>query len=245
MVYAPIVPLVLIQIMLRPLWPGIQNLFDDWANVAYYSTYLLLGALLAAWPALESALHRERKRALAVAGAATAVLFAALMTGAQSPSILLAGSAVAGWCFIVAALGFAHARLNVRSAWLDYLSESAFPVYLLHQTAIVFLGYGIVRLDLGIAPKFVLLSTAALAATLLTYHGLVRPFALPRWLLGMKPKACALRARPRVAPAPRAAAAILLVLLTAVPAAASTLEGRWYAEGSATTGRVCRGPAGR
>ena len=41
------------------IWPGIQNLYDDWANVAYYSTYLIAGFLLAWSPALE----RRRRRA--------------------------------------------------------------------------------------------------------------------------------------------------------------------------------------
>ena len=40
-------PLVVIQLLLRERWPGVQNLYDDWANFAYYTTYLFAGFLLA------------------------------------------------------------------------------------------------------------------------------------------------------------------------------------------------------
>ena len=39
--YVPALPLALIQVVLRPYWPGVQNLYDDWANFAYYSTFLI------------------------------------------------------------------------------------------------------------------------------------------------------------------------------------------------------------
>src|SRR5262249_14765478 len=33
-VYAPMVPLAIIQVTMRERWPGLQNLIDDWANFA-------------------------------------------------------------------------------------------------------------------------------------------------------------------------------------------------------------------
>jgi len=122
------------------------------------------------------------------------------------------------------------------------LRESAFPVYVLHQAAIVLPGYFIIRLDLGIAAKFGLLLVVSLAITLATYQWLVRPFALTRFLLGMRPKACPLR-KP-VALSASAAALLLAVLGAAVAARASgaTPVGVWYAEGG--TARVQIEPCG-
>jgi surface polysaccharide O-acyltransferase-like enzyme len=48
--YAPLVPLVLVQTTLRFRWPGVQNLYDDWANFTYYSLFFILGFLLARQP---------------------------------------------------------------------------------------------------------------------------------------------------------------------------------------------------
>ena len=52
-VYAPILPLAVIQVTMRERWPGLQNLIDDWANFTYYSTFLIAGFLLARFPRLE------------------------------------------------------------------------------------------------------------------------------------------------------------------------------------------------
>jgi hypothetical protein len=185
-IYLPIVPLALVQVTLRPHWPGLQNLYDDWANVGYYGIYLLAGFSLARHPALERAVHREWRRALGVGLAATVVLLLGVLGILAAPSVLLAGSAVAGWCFVVALLGAAHRFLQPVTAGLPYLTESAFPVYWLHQSAIVLLGYPILHLELGIAAKYALLLVASVSATLVVYHFVVRRLAIARLCVGMK-----------------------------------------------------------
>jgi uncharacterized protein (DUF2147 family) len=168
-----------------------------------------------------------------VAGIVTAVLLVAVLGVLRSPTVLLVGSAVAGWCFVVALLGIGRRFFTSSSPVLTYLSESAFPVYVLHQAAIILPGYWIVRLPLGITAKFVLLLVVSVAVTLATYQWLVRPFGVSRFLLGMRPKLCPLR-RP-VAVAPSAAAGLLLALGLFVGgrASAATPVGIWYAEGGA------------
>jgi len=104
-----------------------------------------------------------------------------------SPTLLAVSAAVVGWSLIVALLGLAHSCLTRTNAVLDYLRESAFPVYILHQMEIVCIGYGIIQLPLGMAAKYVLLLTAAFAATLATYHLIVRPISILRFAFGMKP----------------------------------------------------------
>ena len=242
-VYLPVVPLAVIQLTMRSRWPGIYNLYDDWANVAYYSVFLVAGFLLACHPALERLVAREWKRSLAVAGLATAVLLMAVLGVLRSPIVLLVGSAVAGWCFVVALLGIGQRFFTGSGPALAYLSESAFPVYVLHQAGIVLPGYFIVRLPLGIAAKFGLLLAVSVAVTLAAYQWLVRPFAMSRFLLGMRPKVCPLR-RPV---ALSASAAVLLLLALGLVmggrASAASPVGIWYAEGGAA--KVAIEPCGK
>ena len=108
----------------------------DWLRVLAVYLYLVAGFLLACHPMLERLVQREWKRSLAVGLGATAVLLLALLGIAASPAVLLIGSAVAGWCFVVALVGLAHQFLTTSGPALRYLSESAFPVYVLHQAAI-------------------------------------------------------------------------------------------------------------
>lgn len=210
-IYGPLVPLLLAQLLLRPHWPGIQNLYDDWANVAYYSTFLLAGVLLARHPALETIVVEERRRTLAIAVATTLVLLLVVLGVVTSPIVPLAGSAIAAWCFVLTLLGHARAWRLPDGPVLAYLAESAFPVYVLHQLAVVAIGYWIVGLGLGVAAKFLVLVVASLAATLATYHLLVRPLPPLRFAFGMRPRVCPLR----LAEPARAAVAIALVLLAA------------------------------
>jgi glucan biosynthesis protein C len=233
MVYLPIIPLAVIQLTMRSRWPGIYNLYNDWANVAYYSVYLVAGFLLACHPMLERLVQGEWKRSLVIGLGATAVLLLAVLGIGASPAVLLVGSAVAGWCFVVAILGLAHQFLTASGPALRYLSESAFPVYVLHQAAIVLPGYFLIGLPMGVGAKFVLLLLLSVSLTLAVYQWLVRPFAVPRFLLGMKPKVCPVR-RP-VALSASAAAILLAVIDLSLPArsVAATPLGLWYAEGGA------------
>jgi uncharacterized protein (DUF2147 family) len=113
------------------------------------------------------------------------------------------------------------------------VTESAFPVYWLHQSAIVLIGALIIPLQLGIAAKYALLLAASTSATLAVYHVAIRPFRIARFCVGMKPR----HPRPAAARLARHATAVLaLGLATAcVPraAAGSNPIGRWYAEGGA------------
>src|SRR5262249_7583175 len=234
MVYLPILPLAVIQMTMRSRWPGIYNLYNDWANIAFYSVYLVAVFLLACHPALERLVQSEWKRSLALGLGASAVLLFAVLGRTASPALPLVGSAVAGWCFVVALVGLAHRFCTVSGPALHYLSESAFPVYVLHQAAIVLPGYFLIRLPLGIGAKFVLLLLVSVSLTVAVYQWLVRAFAVPRFLLGMKPKAGPIRPRP-VALSRSAAAILLAAIGFASPArsVAATPVGLWYAEGGA------------
>jgi uncharacterized protein (DUF2147 family) len=236
-VYAPVVPLVLVQLVLRPHWPGIQNLYDDWANVAYYTTYLFAGFALARYPAVEQATQREWPRALTLGVASCGVLLAGVLQLYESSSVLLAGSAIAGWCFVVAALGLARRFLAVGNTALHYLSEAAFPIYVLHQAAIVVPGYFLLRFQLGIAAKFLLLLVVSVGLTFAIYHFVVRELSAVRFLFGMRPKASPL---PRLAPRSAAVGIVLVAMAAAGRSDAATPEGLWWAEGGAATVRVER-----
>src|SRR6185503_6612674 len=119
-VYAPILPLALIQVTMRERWPGLQNLIDDWANFTYYSIFLIAGFLLARFPVLEAAAHHERKRALWIGLAATVVLLLGVLGVFSSPAVILAHTAIAGWCFVLALLGGARRMLSFTSPALRY-----------------------------------------------------------------------------------------------------------------------------
>jgi uncharacterized protein (DUF2147 family) len=232
LVYLPILPLVIVQLTLRERFPGPYNLYADWANVSFFVTFLLTGFVLAVAPGLEERVREERRRLLALGLAATGVLLAAVLGAFSSTPAVLAGSAVAGWCFVAALLGFARAHVTHGGSRLGALAESAFPVYVLHQPVVVLLAAGVVTLSLGVAAKFLLLLAASVAVTLAVYRLGVRPFGPTRFLLGMKPLPPATRGpRGRAAVVGRVGTgAASLVLLLAPAAGAASPTGLWWAE---------------
>jgi peptidoglycan/LPS O-acetylase OafA/YrhL len=209
--YLPLVPLALIQLTLRARWPGYQNLYDDWANFAYYSLFLLIGFALGRWPEIERAVHRESRRA-AVIGLGALALLVPLFARARAPHAglsleWLGGqtlTAIAGYCTVLGLLGFAARRLRFSNRALAYLRDSQMPVYVLHQLAVVLIAAFVITLPLSIAAKYTLVLLAATTTTVGTYHLLVRRHPRLRTLLGTKnppphPAPTPTRARPRLA----------------------------------------------
>lgn len=141
-VYLPAIPLALVQILLRSRWPGYQNLYNDWANFTYYSLYLFLGFLLGAQPAFEKTFQGQWKRA----GLIGLVAALALVPPTISYTMELILATTAGYGLVVFFLGAAVRYLNFSSPMKKYLTEAAFPIYLLHQTVIIAIGYYVIRL---------------------------------------------------------------------------------------------------
>ena len=70
---------------------------------------------------------------------------------------------------------------------LPRFNESILPIYLLHQTFIILLGFYVVQLNLGILPKFFLILTGISCSLYITYK-LIQQVPLLRFFFGMKPK---------------------------------------------------------
>jgi peptidoglycan/LPS O-acetylase OafA/YrhL len=71
------------------------------------------------------------------------------------------------------------------------------PFYILHHTIIVCVGWFVIRWNIGILPKFLIIVLASFALILVLYELLVKPFNVGRFLFGMRPKK-----KPSARPAP-------------------------------------------
>ena len=89
------------------------------------------------------------------------------------------------WTWVIGALGFGHRYLDRGHRRLPYLTAAAYPVYLLHQTVILLIGFAVTRWSLGIGPKFLIIAVLSLGATLGLYEA-ARRWSVTRTLLGAK-----------------------------------------------------------
>jgi glucan biosynthesis protein C len=91
------------------------------------------------------------------------------------------------WCFLVALMAYGRRFLRSSSRFLAYADEASYPVYLLHQTVIVIVGFVVVQWGVGAPVKFVAALFVSLLVTLLVYELAVRRVGATRFLFGMRP----------------------------------------------------------
>ncbi|GAB5467209.1 MAG: acyltransferase family protein [Rhodospirillales bacterium] len=183
--------LIAVELALRPTFPSSHNLVWDWANHAHYALLVLFGWWLGRNPVLEAALLQVRRSALAAA-----LLFAALWFAAMDPQIGGFGlielshplrhvaRTAAEWCLLLALLAYGRLLFTAPLVGLWRLVPLILPLYLFHQTVIVFLGW--LWLDWTGAPwvKAAAIGGASLALSVVLAWGCSR-FALTRVATGL------------------------------------------------------------
>lgn len=188
---APIAFLGLIRAVLLPRFGVTHALVDDGYTHALSFSMFLFGYLTARSEPVKARLIALRWPALALFGAAY-LAFAAFAgaPAAQGEGLRLAMRFVYGadqWAAIVAILGFGARHLNRGHPALGYLTQAAFPYYIIHQTVIVAGGHHLARLNLPQGLEAAMLIGVTVLACALTYEG-VRRAPLLRPLFGLKPE---------------------------------------------------------
>jgi hypothetical protein len=90
------------------------------------------------------------------------------------------------WIVFVLSLGAKY--MNVNKKVLTYGNEAVLPFYIFHQTIILCVGWFVIRPNMGILPKYLIIAVASFALTMVLYEGLVQHFNVVRFLFGMRPK---------------------------------------------------------
>jgi peptidoglycan/LPS O-acetylase OafA/YrhL len=62
------------------------------------------------------------------------------------------------------------------------------PFYIFHQTIILCVGWFVIRWNMGMPWKFLIIAVVSFALIMVLYEVLVRPFNLVRFLFGLRPK---------------------------------------------------------
>jgi glucans biosynthesis protein C len=183
------VPIAILEIVLDPKGLGFRS-FGGW-NLFAYLIFLYYGYLIAAREPIERSLHQNGAIALFFA-VITALSMSFGQNLAGDRSWIYAGAmalrAFNAWCWLVALLYLGKKYLSFTHPILKYSSEATLPVYMLHQTVIVVLGFYLAQWELSIFSKFLLLSTTSAIAIALLYEVFIRRINGLRFLFGLKPQ---------------------------------------------------------
>ena len=90
------------------------------------------------------------------------------------------------WVMTLGLVGGAAALLSRPAAWIKYLAEASYWIYLAHLPLVLWSQYWVSRLDWPSPLKLLLITIAVLAVLLLAYHWLVRDTWVGRFLNGPK-----------------------------------------------------------
>jgi glucans biosynthesis protein C len=189
-----VLPLALIQLTLRAAFPEYQG----WADFVSWLVYFVYGYLLIAHVRLQQAIRRQGLLELSV-GCVSLLSILLMMFGPGAvrvwqnvPGYSLAYElgqflfSITSWSLILLALWFGMRVLNVDKAFIRYANGAIVPFYILHYLLISMLTFLVLRWEMPMAVRFVVVTTLALLMTLLVYNLFIRRIGVLRWMFGMK-----------------------------------------------------------
>jgi glucan biosynthesis protein C len=200
-VYMLILPGIVWFTLLANKLPETNDLAHDGCYFVYWLLFLLAGFICILQPKLMDSLERNRRFALTI-GFLSLMMWECLRWNGVEPGhaqwpfhnllfnyAFTALRPIIAWGWVLALVGYGKHYLNRPHGVLNYLNQAVYPFYILHQTVIVLIVYYIVNVpNESILSKYIYTVGITFFVSVLTYHLLIRPYALTRFLFGMKPK---------------------------------------------------------
>lgn len=186
-------PLALNEALLKPLFPEAHNLVNDWYVFNHYLLLTAYGYVLASmpggWQWLGTQRHRFAVGGLTIFIAAT-VLFDQGVIQRDTPVDAFIAN-VFTWFCVLAFLGYGYRHLSFCNPLLRYARDASYPIYILHQTVIVAIGYYVIQTSWQPWVKYWAVLLATLISCGALYELVVRRFGVTRLIFGMKPRRAA------------------------------------------------------
>lgn len=203
--FIPTIVISITQTLLRPFFPDETHaLIDDWAFFTFYFCFFLLGSICYSSREIWESVGNNRKHLLTAAIFVLIPFYAFYFhlldlidlpwTDEQIEISFDVTAVFLSWFWVITVIAFGQHYLNRYQSWLSKINEGLYPFYILHQTAIIAIGYYICQLDWGIATKFWTVSILTFISCTVVYLLLIRPFNVMRFLFGVKLKGLSNRA---------------------------------------------------
>ena len=208
-VFIFLIPLAVVRISLTHFFRGQEH---SWAHFLNFTVFFVIGYII---PADERFTEGIKKvgwvcLALGIIGFAAEGAFIFVLKynyanfhhpGGEPFSLMYvlfnAAMSIASWSWVFFMLSLGAKYLNVKSKFVTYSNEAVLPFYIFHQTIILCVGWFVIRWNIGILPKFLIITVTSLALIMVLYELLVRRFNVVRFFFGMRPKK-----KPSATPAP-------------------------------------------
>jgi peptidoglycan/LPS O-acetylase OafA/YrhL len=189
-----LVPLVLVQLILRPFFLAEHH----WADFAYTFVFFVSGFILYVDDRFTEAIRRDWPLMLGAGILSTLYFIVTAAAGVALewmstpgiPQFYLGWSvfSVNSWCWTMFVMYVGMRFLDFRSKWLVYGGETIMPLFVLHQPVIMVIAYFVVQWEAGILVKLLVVVFGSFLITLGLVELLIKPFGPIRMLFGMRPR---------------------------------------------------------
>jgi peptidoglycan/LPS O-acetylase OafA/YrhL len=188
-----ILPIIILsQLILRQYFPNSTHaLYNDWAYFTYYLLFFVSGYMLFTSDKIINALARDRRLYLYQTTVFTILLFALPSIFGESSIVRdysrgITEMAISLSCGLTA-IGYFREYFNKDHKLRKVLNEAIYPFYLLHQPALIFVGYVVLQWDISYGMQAVLITALSLVFILSSYF-IIKKFNFLRVVFGMKRK---------------------------------------------------------
>lgn len=201
-IFAWFLPMALCLVLLQPLFPNPEKtLAGDMALFTEYLFCFVFGYLFCTDRRFWDAIERHAFSALGLAGVTT-LSMSYLLLSSSMPGIgysperigVVALWSLCTWSWIVTFLGMARKYLSFPNRFLSYANEAVLPFYILHHMVIIVVGFYVIRWDIPVPAKYLLIIVMSFTIAMLVYEFIVKRTNVTRFLFGMRTKR-----RPRLA----------------------------------------------
>jgi hypothetical protein len=193
-IYLLMAPSVIAYTSMNLSFPETHDLIHDWSRHVYWLFFLLTGFTCINFPALMDSLERNRRISLLLAFLSI-FLINYLRWNNLEPEHLdwraylyISLYPLTAWSWIFTAIGYGKRYLNKKHRIQNYINEAVYPFYILHQTIIVIVVFYVIRTNEPVLNKLLFTFITSFALIMCIYHLFIRPYAITRFLFGMKPK---------------------------------------------------------
>src|SRR5208337_4773796 len=93
---------------------------------------------------------------------------------------------IGSWAWILAFVSFAGRYLTMNRPFLQYANDAVLPFYIMHQTALLVVGYFVLQWQIPDFVKWLIIAFSSFALVMGAYELLVRRFKVLRFLFGMR-----------------------------------------------------------
>jgi hypothetical protein len=186
-IYLLAAPLIVYNVFLLPIYgSGNQTLINDWRNFLFYITVFFFGFLMVSDSRITQVTYRNRYVSLITAFIILVVIY--LMETdilATTQALLLSLYAIDCWLWLLAFWGIGMRLVNFTNGVIRYANDAVLPVYILHQTLIIIIGYYVIQWHIPVVAKYFFVVAAVFLSSLIIYE-IVRRINVTRFLFGIK-----------------------------------------------------------